>query len=81
MADHLAELGSDAWESATLEAELRGLAEAMGVGLGKVMQPVRIALTGCAVSEPVNELLWVVGKEESLRRIEAAQAWPEAQTN
>jgi glutamyl-tRNA synthetase len=81
VAAHLTELGADAWESATLEAELRGLAEAMGVGLGKVMQPVRIALTGCAVSEPVNELLWVVGKEESLRRIEAAQAWPEAQTN
>jgi glutamyl-tRNA synthetase len=81
VAAHLSALDADAWKPEMLEAELRGLAESLGVGLGKVMQPVRIALTGCAVSEPVNELLWVVGKNESLRRIEAALAWPEAQAS
>jgi glutamyl/glutaminyl-tRNA synthetase len=34
------------------------------------MQPVRVALTGSTVSEPVNELLAVVGRERSLRRLE-----------
>jgi glutamyl/glutaminyl-tRNA synthetase len=33
------------------------------------MQPIRVALTGSTVSEPVNELLAVVGREASLRRI------------
>jgi hypothetical protein len=38
------------------------------------MQPVRIALTGSTVSEPVNELLVVVGRETALRRLAAAAA-------
>jgi glutamyl/glutaminyl-tRNA synthetase len=33
------------------------------------MQPIRVALTGSTVSEPVNELLVVVGRESSLRRV------------
>ena len=33
------------------------------------MQPIRVALTGSTVSEPVNELLEVVGAERSLARI------------
>ena len=33
--------------------------------------PAPLALTGGTVSEPVNELLWVVGREMSLRRLEA----------
>jgi hypothetical protein len=32
------------------------------------MQPVRVALTGSTVSEPVNELLTVIGRDSSLRR-------------
>jgi glutamyl/glutaminyl-tRNA synthetase len=37
-----------------------------------VFQPIRIALTGGTVSEPVNELLAVVGKEAVLKRLESA---------
>jgi glutamyl/glutaminyl-tRNA synthetase len=37
------------------------------------MQPIRVALTGGTVSEPVNELLAVVGRDESLARLEAAR--------
>ena len=40
-----------------------------GLKLGDAMQPIRVALTGSTVSEPVNELLAVVGRERSLRRI------------
>jgi glutamyl-tRNA synthetase len=72
---HLAALPADAWEPVRLEAELRALAQQQGVGAGAVMQPIRIALTGYAVSEPVNELLAAVGREESLARLDAAQAW------
>ena len=57
------------WNAASLEAALKRLAESTGVKLGDVMQPIRVALTGGTVSEPVPELLAVVGREESLARI------------
>ena len=60
------------WSPASLEKVLRDLAEERNVQAGKVFQPIRIALTGGTVSEPVNELLSVVGKEAALRRLEAA---------
>jgi glutamyl-tRNA synthetase len=59
-----------------LERELRALAAASGVAPGKVFQPIRIALTGGTVSEPVNELLYVIGKEGALRRLEAVIRGP-----
>ena len=40
---------------------LKGVAETHGLKLGDAMQPIRVALTGSTVSEPVNELLEVVG--------------------
>jgi glutamyl-tRNA synthetase len=60
------------WSAASLEKVLRDLAEERNVPAGKIFQPIRIALTGGTVSEPVNELLSVVGKEAALRRLVAA---------
>jgi glutamyl-tRNA synthetase len=65
-------IAADSWDPDRLETELRDLAGTLGVGAGRVMQPVRIALTGQTVSEPVNVLLWAVGRDESLARIAAA---------
>jgi glutamyl-tRNA synthetase len=67
--DTLATLDPGAWNAAALEAALKALAEREGLKLGDVMQPVRVMLTGGTVSEPVHELLEVVGREESLRRL------------
>jgi glutamyl-tRNA synthetase len=72
----LAALRGIEWSAAALEQRLRTLAEERGVPAGKVFQPIRIALTGGTVSEPVNELLYVVGKEAALRRLEAAATAP-----
>ena len=60
------------WTPAGLERVLRNLADERNVAAGKIFQPIRIALTGGTVSEPVNELLSVVGKEAAVRRLEAA---------
>jgi len=60
------------WTLEALEQRLRRLAEERGVAAGKVFQPIRIALTGGTVSEPVNELLFVVGKAAALKRLEQA---------
>ena len=60
------------WHAAFLEGILKQLAESFGAKLGDVMQPIRIALTGGTVSEPVPELLTAVGRDESLTRIAGA---------
>ncbi len=67
----LAVLQDAEWTPETLEKELRALAEQKGVPAGKIFQPIRIALTGGTVSEPVNELLYVIGKEAALKRLQA----------
>ena len=42
--------------------------------LGDLLQPIRVALTGSTVSEPVNELLGVVGRSAALARLSQAAA-------
>ena len=68
-------LDDEAWSPEQLDTALRDLAERLDLKVGKIMQPIRIALTGQTVSEAVNDLLVVVGREESLQRIRAAQKW------
>ena len=72
LAASLAALKGADWTPETLEQTLRALAQQQGVAAGKVFQPIRIALTGGTVSEPVNELLYVVGKEAALERLQTA---------
>jgi glutamyl-tRNA synthetase len=62
------------WTAPALETELRRVAEAHGMKVGALMQPIRIVLTGGTVSEPVNELLVAVGREAALARLAAAAA-------
>jgi glutamyl-tRNA synthetase len=58
------------WLAEPLEVTLKALAEREGLKLGDVMQPIRVVLTGGTVSEPVHELLAVVGREEALGRMD-----------
>ncbi|MEK6768145.1 MAG: glutamate--tRNA ligase [Gemmatimonadota bacterium] len=60
------------WSATVLESELRRLAAENGMKAGELMQPVRIALTGSTVSEPVNELLVVVGRHAARAKLVAA---------
>src|SRR3989454_1287261 len=60
------------WSPSEIEHALRNLAQQRRVAAGKTFLTVRIALTGGTVSEPVNELLSVVGKQAALRRLQAA---------
>jgi glutamyl-tRNA synthetase len=60
----------DQWKPERLLEALKGVAQSEGAKLGDIMQPVRVALTGSTVSEPVNELLAVVGRDLSIQRLE-----------
>ncbi|HEX4385721.1 MAG TPA: glutamate--tRNA ligase [Myxococcales bacterium] len=55
-----------------LEQSFRALAESRGLGLGKLAQPVRVAVTGTTVSPPLFETIVLLGKEKTLKRIDAA---------
>jgi glutamyl/glutaminyl-tRNA synthetase len=53
-----------------IEAMLRGLAEERRVGLGKVAQPLRVALCGTTISLPIFDSVSLLGQERTLRRID-----------
>jgi glutamyl-tRNA synthetase len=59
----------DAWEPEGLNAAVRLTAEELEVGMGKIAQPLRVALTGTAVSPSIDKTLWLVGRDRSLARI------------
>ncbi len=65
-------LGDVEWTLDAIEAALRALPDELGIGFGKVAQPVRVAVTGSAVSPPLFESLELLGRETSLARLEAA---------
>ncbi|HUL69685.1 MAG TPA: hypothetical protein VLT17_05520, partial [Gemmatimonadales bacterium] len=65
----LEKLPSSNWTSESTLTAIKEVAVTTGKKLGDVMQPVRIALTGSTVSEPVNELLGVVGRENTIKKI------------
>jgi glutamyl-tRNA synthetase len=62
------------WTGPALEAAARSHAEANGLKLGQVAQPLRAALTGKASSPPLFEMLSLLGREESLIRLRAYAA-------
>ena len=59
------------WTGPALEAAARAFAEARGLKLGQVAQPLRAALTGKASSPPLFEMLALLGRAESLNRLRA----------
>ena len=57
------------WDKATTEGAVRAFADAAGVKLGKVAQPIRAAVTGRTTSPPIFDVLSVLGRDESLARL------------
>ena len=57
------------WDAESLEAAVRDVAEASGVKLGKLAQPLRAALTGRTTSPGIFDVLALLGRDESLARI------------
>jgi len=62
------------WDGTDFQAELNDFAQSEGLKLGKVAQPLRAALTGRAVSPSVFDVMAVLGRDETLLRLEDASA-------
>ena len=63
---------ADFADEADLESRLRSLADELSLKAGQLFMPIRVAVTGRTVSPGLFETLRVLGKERSLRRLEAA---------
>ena len=57
------------WSAGALETALKAMAEERGIGLGKLAQPLRAALTGMTTSPGIFDVLVLLGRAESLARI------------
>ena len=62
----------DEFTEQKLEQIFRGTSEELGVKLGKIAQPVRVALTGRTASPGLFEVIDILGKKRTIRRLEAA---------
>jgi glutamyl-tRNA synthetase len=79
-ADALAMLGElrtrlaslEKWQAPAIHAVLESLAQEKALGLGKIAQPLRVAVTGGTVSPPIDQTLVLLGRERVLARLGAA---------
>jgi glutamyl-tRNA synthetase len=60
------------WRAAPIHAAVNQIAGESGLGLGKVAQPLRVAVCGTAVSPPIDITLELLGRRKTLARIERA---------
>jgi len=66
--------GVEDWRAEVIESVLRVMLEEMGIGTGKGLQPLRVAVTGSSVSPPLFESMAALGKEKTLHRLDRARA-------
>jgi len=67
---------ADTWAGENLESALRAYGEKHDLGFGKVAQPLRAALTGSNASPGLFEVMEILGREETIARIQAVPGVP-----
>ncbi len=63
------------WSATAIHEAVNEVASTLDVGLGKVAQPIRVAVSGGSVSPPIDVTLEVLGRDEVLGRLGAALDW------
>ena len=62
------------WSPEPIHAQVKAVSEALGIGMGKIAQPLRVAITGTQVSPDIGWTIYLCGRDEALARIDAALA-------
>ncbi|ROH88817.1 glutamate--tRNA ligase [Stagnimonas aquatica] len=62
------------WQPADIHGVVHAVAEKLGLKLGDVAQPIRVAVSGAAVSPPIDQTLFLLGRTATLARLAAAAA-------
>ena len=75
---HLAAL--QGWSASAIHSLLDEIAATLGVKLGKVAQPLRVAVSGGGVSPPIDATLEILGRDVTLARLDRALDWIAAQS-
>ncbi|MCG8275955.1 glutamate--tRNA ligase [Stenotrophomonas sp. NLF4-10] len=60
------------WTAEAVGVALHDTAAALEIGMGKVAQPLRVAITGTQVSPDISHTVYLAGRDEALKRIDAA---------
>ncbi|MDE0678926.1 MAG: glutamate--tRNA ligase [Gammaproteobacteria bacterium] len=66
------------WTAAAIHACIAETAETLGIGFGKLGQPLRVAVTGGGVSPPIDTTLYLAGRSRALERLDAALGYIDA---
>ena len=72
MRARLAELAD--WSPEPIHDVVKAVSEVLGIGMGKIAQPMRVAITGTQVSPDIGWTVYLCGRDEALARIDAAIA-------
>jgi len=70
--DCLAEL--EDWSTAAIAKTIENVAAKYEINMGKLGQPIRVAVTGGSVSPPIDQTVWLIGRERVVKRLDAALA-------
>jgi glutamyl-tRNA synthetase len=68
----------ESWAAAAIHDAVNQTATELAVGMGKVAQPIRVAVSGTSVSPPIDVTLEVLGRETTLSRLAAAVAYAQS---
>ncbi|EIM03454.1 glutamyl-tRNA ligase [Rhodanobacter sp. 115] len=60
------------WQPEPIHQVIEQVAARLELGMGKVAQPLRVAMTGTQVSPSIDHTIYLCGREEALKRIDAA---------
>lgn len=64
----------ETWTAEAIEESLRALLAEMEIGVGKGLQPMRVAVTGSSISPPLFESMAVLGQEKTVARLDRARS-------
>jgi len=68
--DALAKLES--WDAISIDETIHNVAASSDINMGKLGQPIRVAVTGGSVSPPIDATVWLVGRDRTLKRLDRA---------
>jgi glutamyl-tRNA synthetase len=63
------------WRPEAIESALREAAEREGLGFGKLVHPLRLALTGTLASPGIDQVVWLLGRDVVTQRIADAEGF------
>lgn len=66
--------GINSWNAKSIAETIHKVAESFEITLGKLGQPIRVAVTGGSVSPPIDATVWLVGQDRTVERLDRALA-------